>query len=208
MGAAGLASTAGCLGGGGDGNSGDGGDGSGDGGGGNSAPFPEATDVTDIFLDDDGRLEIPPGEFEDYELEFPEGGALSYEFENTAGFAIDVLLIRDGEFRYYEQGNRVNYNPANSTQGQTSGSSSARISSGNYHLVFDNTELANAQPPTPSGGMQEETETDASGTDAGTDTGTDAGTEAAGTAASTETASGGGDDSRTAVVEFSLQAGR
>lgn len=218
MGAAGLASIAGCLGGGdgGDGNSdggggsNDGGGGGGDGDGGNSGPFPELTDVNEVVREEETTLEIPAGEFEDFELEFPEAGALSYQFENTKGFPIDVLMIRDGEFDYFQQGHQVNYNPDNSAQGLAEGSSSARISSGSYHLVVDNSEMANAQPPTPSGEMQEGTDTEA-GTDAGTDAGdgADGGDdEETATQAATATESEGGSDDRTAVVEFSFQAGR
>lgn len=151
MGAAGLSALAGCSGGddnsdGGDGNGN--GNGGGGGGGGNSGPFPDHTDVTEIFFEEDETIEIPAGSFTQYEIDFENGGALKYDFTVTSGPAIDVLLVRDGEFGYFKEGHEVNYNSAHSIQEGSEGSSSADISSGTYHLVFDNSEMAKAQPPT------------------------------------------------------------
>ncbi|WP_415380839.1 hypothetical protein [Halosimplex sp. TS25] len=203
MGAASLSAVAGCLGGGnGDSDGGDGG-GDGGGGGGNSGPFPEHTDVTDEFFTKDETIEIPAGKFTGYEIEFENGGALKYNFTVTSGPAIDVLLIRDGEYGYFTDGHEVNYNSAHSVQKSKEASSSADISSGSYHLVFDNSEMAKAQPPTPEPTptpASDEESTDAMATDS-----TAADTEAD---SSTDSSGGSSGSGGTATVELQITAGQ
>lgn len=217
MGAASLSAVAGCLGGGNNNNSNGGGDGGnnddGGDGGGNSGPFPDHTDVNDIFFERDETIEIPAGEYHDYEINFEDGGALSYEFTVTSGPAIDVLLIRDGEFGYFEEGHKVNYNSAHSIQEDTEASSSSGISEGTFHLTFDNSEMGRAQPPTPeptptatpestdsAGGDSTATDsTEAESTDEGSES-TDEGSES--------TDASGGASGATATVELSITAGQ
>ncbi len=215
MGAASLSAVAGCLGGGGnndgDGNGGGGnnndggGGGDGDGGGGNSGPFPEHTDVTDLFMEEEETIEIPAGEYKDYKIEFPDGGALKYEFTVTSGPAIDVLMIRDGEFGYFEEGHKVNYNSAHSVQEAKEGSSQSNISSGTFHLTFDNSEMGRAQPPTPEPTpTATPTATPDESTDASDETETETETESM---EEDDSGDSSGED-HTAVVELSITAGQ
>ncbi len=164
--------------------------------------------MTDIFEEIDETIEIPAGEHKAYQFSFPDGGALKYEFTVTSGPAIDVLMIREGEFNYFEQGYQVNYNSAHTVQDNMEGSSSADISEGSYYLTFDNSEMGRAQPPTPEPtptatpeptdsadetATVESTATDAEGTES-----MDGGSES--------TDSSGGSSGATATVELSITA--
>ncbi|WP_459192698.1 hypothetical protein [Halosimplex sp. J119] len=192
MGAASLAALAGCNGGSGS----DGGDGNGDGnggGGGNSGPFPDHTDVTDIFYEKDETIEIPAGSFTSYSIDFENGGALKYDFTVTDGPAIDVLMIGDGEFDYFKDGHEVNYNAAHSVQDGSDGSSSSGISSGSYRLIFDNSEMGKAKPPTPESTPESTAEE---------------GTEETADGESSEDSSGGSSGAGAATVELTITAGQ
>ena len=162
--------------------------------------------MTEVFEEIEETIEIPTGEFKEYMLEFPNGGALKYNFTVTSGPAIDVLMIRDGEFDYFKQGYQVNYNSAHTVQESTEESSSAGISAGTYYLAFDNSEMGRAQPPTP--------EPTATATSEPTDS--MSGNATATDAMETDSMSGdsesgdesGGMSGATATVELSITAGR
>ena len=162
--------------------------------------------MSEVFEEIEETVEIPAGEFKEYMLEFPEGGALKYEFTVTSGPSIDVLMIRDGEFNYFEQGYQVNYNSAHTVQDNTEGSSSAGITSGTYYLTFDNSEMGRAQPPTPEPtptATPEPTDSMSGNSTATESMGTDS---MSGDEESTD--SSGGASGATATVELSITAGR
>ncbi len=162
--------------------------------------------MNEVFEEIDETIEIPAGEHKAYELSFPDGGALKYEFTVTSGPAIDVLMIREGEFDYFEQGYQVNYNSAHTVQENMEGSSSADISEGTYFLTFDNSEMGRAQPPTP--------EPTPTATPEPTDSASGNSTATASTetesmdGGSESTDSSGGSSGATATVELSITAGQ
>ena len=115
-------------------------------------------DVEDDYPNDSSRSQqlrdisdtrnIQEDEWYYYPLSFSQSGYIEYEFVVRDGPSIDVILIDESEYDSYENGDRFSHYSEVSTLDSVGDSVQSLLSSGNYRLIFDNSSVGSAEPPT------------------------------------------------------------
>ncbi|MCD2199075.1 hypothetical protein LPA44_04070 [Halobacterium sp. KA-4] len=93
----------------------------------------------------DENTNILEDQYYQFSWEWEESWEIEYEFVVRDGPAVDVFIAADSEFTHYEEGERFKY--FGDTLDSAGGSDTVRLDPGSYHLVIDNSELVEAQPP-------------------------------------------------------------
>jgi hypothetical protein len=83
-----------------------------------------------------------------YSVELPQSGTLSYDFIVREGPAIDVILLNESEYQYFDEGERWQYHTDLSALDSAGDEVQGQLSAGNYRLIFDNSSRGEASPPT------------------------------------------------------------
>ena len=109
--------------------------------------YPSDPDLTQKDTTSDTR-KLEEDEWRHMQLEFPSTGYLSYDFIVREGPEIDVIFMEDGEYSHFEDGNRFEYIPDLSSLASAGNEVSAKVPSGTYRLIFDNSNQGEASPPT------------------------------------------------------------
>ncbi|WP_149799237.1 hypothetical protein [Halorubrum xinjiangense] len=81
-------------------------------------------------------------------LEFSQTGYIEYDFIVRDGPAIDVILLDESEYQYFDEGERSEYYPELSATDSTGDDVQGEIPSGTYRLILDNSNRGEATPPT------------------------------------------------------------
>jgi hypothetical protein len=82
-----------------------------------------------------------------YTINFSEPGILEYDFIVRDGPAIDVIMMDESEYQYFENEERWEYYTDLSALDTTGDEVRGRIGSGTYRLIFDNSNQGEAAPP-------------------------------------------------------------
>jgi hypothetical protein len=109
--------------------------------------FPNDSSLSAVVSTEDDTRQIEEDEWWWYELELPEDGQLSYEFIVRDGPEIDVIVVEESEYSYFEEGERYEYLTDPSALDTAGEEVSSALSSGEYRMIFDNTSRGEADPP-------------------------------------------------------------
>lgn len=82
-----------------------------------------------------------------YTIEFSQTGTIEYDFIVRDGPAIDVILMDESEYQYFENEERWQYYTELSAMDSTGDNVSGQVSAGTYRLIFDNSNQGEAAPP-------------------------------------------------------------
>lgn len=82
-----------------------------------------------------------------YTLEFSQAGTIEYDFIVRDGPSIDVILMDESEYQYYESEERWEYYTRLSSLDSIEDNMQGQLSAGTYRLIFDNTNQGSAAPP-------------------------------------------------------------
>jgi len=91
---------------------------------------------------------IPEDEWIYWEYELDGSTEIEYEFTVRDGPEIDVLLVTEEEYEHLEERERYRYITEGSVLDSGGGGTTVMPSEGNYRLIFDNSSLGEASPPT------------------------------------------------------------
>lgn len=110
--------------------------------------FPDDSLLSEVISSEEDTRQFEEDEWWWYELEFPEPGQLSYDFIVREGPEIDVIVIEESEYSYFEEGERYEYLTGASTLDSAGDDNTEEMAAGSYRMIFDNTARGEAAPPT------------------------------------------------------------
>lgn len=96
----------------------------------------------------DETVEVPEDTYQAYTATFENSATLAYDAIVRTGPAIDIIVTNGNEFSNYEHDENFRYDSTASALDTSNASNSAQLESGNWVLILDNTDRAEAQPPT------------------------------------------------------------
>lgn len=82
-----------------------------------------------------------------YGLDFTDTGQLTYDFVVRDGPPIDVIVMDESEYQYFENEQRWEYYSEFSVLDSTGDDVSRDVSTGSYYIIFDNSNRGGAAPP-------------------------------------------------------------
>lgn len=109
--------------------------------------FPGNSNLSSVLESVDDTRNIEEDEWYVFSLELSRAGELSYEFIVREGPPIDVIVVEESEYQYFEQGERYEYVTEPTVFDSAGDEGSGTLSAGNYRLILDNTAAGEAAPP-------------------------------------------------------------
>lgn len=109
--------------------------------------FPQDPNLSQVLFEESDRRNVQEDEWRYYMLSFPQSGRLYYSYTVREGPEIDVIVMDESEYQYFQDGDRYNRYTNLSTFGDAGNTVNEPISAGDYRLIFDNTEREEAYPP-------------------------------------------------------------
>ncbi|GAA0193803.1 hypothetical protein [Halobaculum roseum] len=110
--------------------------------------FPDDPSYSVLLDETSDTRQIPEDEWYQWNFELNEQAVLSYDFVVRSGPAIDAILTDDTEYDQLQEGNRFRYYSEGSVMDDEGGQVTTTLAPGTYHLVLDNSDAGEAQPPT------------------------------------------------------------
>ena len=96
----------------------------------------------------DDTRQVPEDNYYAKAFELNRNATVQVDATVRQGPAIDIVTMPRSEFQEFEAGNRFQYGPSLSMLDSTGGQVSDSLESGQYVVLFDNTNRLEASPPT------------------------------------------------------------